>query len=168
MRLLALLAALLVLPLAAACGGDDGGEASPPPGPAATGSDGEETPEGAAQQIDMTADDFEFDPDELTLEPGEVTFELVNDGQAPHALAVEGEGLEESSERIDSGGSTELTVTLAEGTYEIYCPVGDHAERGMVGTLTVRAGGGTGDDGSTTDDEGTTGETDSDDVGGLY
>jgi len=33
-----------------------------------------------------------------------------------------------------------LTVTLEEsGTYEIYCPVDDHQQRGMIGTLEVEA-----------------------------
>jgi uncharacterized cupredoxin-like copper-binding protein len=71
-----------------------------------------------------------------------MTFTLVNDGQTTHALEIEGQGIEEESDEIDAGGTTSLTVDLEPGEYEFYCPVDDHREMGMEGTLTV--GGGTG------------------------
>jgi plastocyanin len=143
MRRLALLLAALAIPLAAGCGGeeDDGGNG-------AQATDG-----GAAQTIQISATDFAFDPSDISAEAGEITFELTNDGGAPHALEIEGEGVEESSETINAGDSTSLTVDLDEGTYEIYCPVGDHKDRGMVGTLTVGSGAGAGGGGTTTDGE---------------
>jgi plastocyanin len=161
MRFFVLLVVALAL-LAAGCGGGDG-----------EGDDGA-TGDAAAQTIQVSATDFQFDPADLTADAGEISFELTNDGEAPHALEIEGNGVEEASDTIDPGASTTLTVELEDGTYEIYCPVGDHADRGMVGTLTVGAGGGAG--GATTghDDEtetggGDTGETDTggDDEDGL-
>jgi plastocyanin len=143
-RLLALAALVLALPFAAACGSDDG---------AAEG----------GQVIEVSASDFEFDPMDISADPGEITFNLTNDGENPHALEIEGNGVEESSDTINSGDSTELTVDLDEGTYEIYCPVGDHKDRGMVGTLTVGSGGAgggqTGDTGEGDTGEGDTGDT---------
>ena len=38
------------------------------------------------------------------------------------------------------GESTLLEVNLDPGIYKLYCPVGDHEERGMVGTVTVEEG----------------------------
>ena len=164
MRRLALILTLLMLPaVAAACGGDDAGEAVD------AGDD--------AQTIEVSASDFEFDPPELTADAGDVTFELTNDGGAPHALAIRGHGMDESSDVIDGGDSTSFTVTLEDGEYEIYCPVGDHEDRGMVGTLTVGSGGDGGatthedtttDDGETSEDETETegGETETDDSSG--
>jgi plastocyanin len=157
MRFFVLLVVALAL-LAAGCGGGDGeGEG-----------DDVATGDAAAQTIQVSATDFQFDPADLTADAGEISFELTNDGEAPHALEIEGNGVEEASDTIDPGASTTLTVELEDGTYEIYCPVGDHADRGMVGTLTVGAGGGAG--GATTghDDEtetggGDTGETDTGD-----
>ena len=150
-RCVALLLVVASLPLVAACGADDEGDAG-----------------GGGQTIEVSATDFEFDPPEISADPGEITFVLTNDGENPHALDIEGEGVEESSETINAGDTTELTVELEEGTYEIYCPVGDHKDRGMVGTLTVGSGG-AGGGGETETDEGETetGETETDSGGGA-
>jgi plastocyanin len=114
----------------------------------------------AAQTLAVTATDFRFDPAELRADGGEVAVALTNDGGAPHALAIRGHGVDESSDVIDGGDSTELTTSVEDGTYEIYCPVDDHEAQGMVGTLTVGSGG----DGSTThEDDSTTHETETDD-----
>jgi plastocyanin len=151
MRRIAVLALVaLLVPFAAACGGDEDG-----------GGDGNGDG-AAAQTIEISASDFQFDPADLTADPGEITFMLTNDGEFPHALEIEGEGVEESSDQINAGDSTELTVSLEDGTYEIYCPVGDHKDRGMVGTLTV-GGGGAGGAG-TTDGETHTGTTHEDET----
>ncbi len=135
MRALAALAALVAVTLVSGCGGNGEEETAP-------------ATEGAGQRVEISARDFIFEPAQLSVQPGEVTFVLTNDGQAPHALEIEGNGLEEETDTIDPGESSELTVDLDEGTYEMYCPVDGHRERGMEGTLTVGAGGG----GATTDD----------------
>jgi plastocyanin len=137
MRRAALLLLVLAIPLAAGCGGDE---------------DAGDGGDGGGQTIDVSATDFKFDPAELSADAGEVTIVLTNDGESPHAIEIEGGGVEESSDTINAGDSTELTVSLEEGMYEIYCPVGDHKDRGMVGTLTVGGGGG-GGAGATTEDE---------------
>ena len=99
----------------------------------------------------MTATDFHFGPPALTADAGSTTFKLTNNGQTSHALTIEGNGIEETSDTISPGDSTELTVDLAEGEYEIYCPVDGRKDMGMVGTLTVGSGGG---GATTTDDSG--------------
>ena len=137
MRALAVLLTALALLVAAGCGGDNGDDAAAP----GTETTAPET-EGEGQTIQVSAREFAFDPPDLTAEPGELTLELTNDGEFPHAIEVEGGGVEESSDEVAAGESTSLTVSLEEGTYRIYCPVGDHEARGMVGTLTVGSGGG--------------------------
>jgi plastocyanin len=112
---------------------------------------------GGGQTIDVNASDFMFAPADLTAEAGELTINLVNDGQSDHAIEIEGNGVEEESDTISPGDSTSFSVTLEDGTYEIYCPVDGHKDMGMVGTLTVGAGGG-GAGGTVTDDSGSTGE----------
>jgi len=46
--------------------------------------------------------------------------------------------IEEETEDIEPGENAELEVNLEPGTYELYGPVGNHEERGMVGTVAVR------------------------------
>jgi plastocyanin len=147
MRALALVLLLAAGFALSACGSDDSPEGSPP---AAS----------AGQTIEISASDFKFDPPNIPLEQaGEYTFRLTNDGGAPHALEIEGAGIEEAaSETIQPGESTELTVELQEGEYEMYCPVDGHREMGMEGTLVV--GGGAAGTGATTEDDGTTTEDD--------
>lgn len=172
MRILAVLLIALALPFAAGCGEDE---------EEAGGDDA-----AAAQTVEVSATEFAFDPADISVDPGAVVFELANDGSAPHALEIEGGGVEVVSDTIDGGESSTLEATLEEGTYEVYCPVGDHRDRGMEGTLTVGVGGGAGastdpsetethedETGEThtgedddTDDEDDTGETETDDDSG--
>jgi plastocyanin len=130
MRFLTLILIALALPFAAACGGDDDSSGDTA---AATGGGG------GGQTVDLTATDFHFNPPTISVDAGTVTFKLTNDGETSHALEIEGNDVEEETDTIGPGESTELTVDLAEGEYEIYCPVGNHKDMGMVGTLTVGA-----------------------------
>lgn len=41
------------------------------------------------------------------------------------------------SRQIGSGSVEELTVTLQPGTYEVWCSVGNHRQRGMGTEITV-------------------------------
>ncbi len=82
-----------------------------------------------------------MDPVEITLDrPGTYLFRASNSGETEHTLEIEGEGIEEETEDIQPGESTLHEVNLDPGTYKLYCPVGDHEERGMVGTVTVEEG----------------------------
>ena len=123
--------ALLVVAILTGCGGGDGegGAGTSEAGAAPSGS------------LSVSATDFAFAPADLTAEAGEVSIELVNDGDAPHAVSLAGNGVEASSATIDVGETTTLTVELEDGTYEIWCPIDGHRDFGMVGTLTVDAGG---------------------------
>ena len=106
--------------------------------------------------VEITATEFSFDPSTVEVDAGETTFTLVNDGQFTHALEIEGQGIEEETDEIDGGTTTELTVDLEAGKYELYCPVGNHREQGMEGTLVVGggAGGGMTTQGTDTEDSG--------------
>ena len=87
----------------------------------------------------LTADPggaISWEPGSLSASAGSVTIKLVNESDIPHAVEVEGNGVEEESENV-TGGETELTVDLEPGEYTYYCPVGDHRQEGMEGTLTV-------------------------------
>jgi plastocyanin len=112
----------------AGCGGDDDE-------PAPT----QESGGGGGQALTLTADPggaISWEPSELSAPAGSVSIELVNESSVPHAVEVEGNGVEEESETV-TGANTTLTVDLEAGEYIFYCPVGNHRQQGMEGTLTV-------------------------------
>jgi uncharacterized cupredoxin-like copper-binding protein len=110
---------------------------------------------GSAQTVEIRESEFSLDPADVKLEAaGTYTFRAVNEGSIDHALEIEGNGVEEETETIGGGESAELTVDLQEGTYELYCPVGNHKDQGMVGRVVVGAGGATTTTGETETDEG--------------
>jgi plastocyanin len=120
----------------AACGGDDDDDDSA----GATATTEETTAAGGGgETVKVSATDFKFDPSDPSVAPGEVTFDVTNDGEAPHNLEVEGpSGEAELPEDLQPGDSGSLAVDLGEpGTYKFYCPVGNHEELGMVGEVTV-------------------------------
>jgi plastocyanin len=146
MLVLAAILASLVL-IAAGCGGDDddnggGGGSSGSSGAEGTGSDTGEASSGGgggATKLKLTADPdggLTFDKTELTAKPGKVTITMDNPSDVPHAVEVEGNGVEEETKTLTKG-TADVTVDLKAGKYEFYCPVDGHKEAGMEGTLTV-------------------------------
>jgi plastocyanin len=146
MLVLAAILASLVL-IAAGCGGDDddnggGGGSSDSSGAEGTGSDTGEASSGGgggATKLKLTADPdggLTFDKTELTAKPGKVTITMDNPSDVPHAVEVEGNGVEEETKTLTKG-TADVTVDLKAGKYEFYCPVDGHKEAGMEGTLTV-------------------------------
>ena len=100
----------------------------------------EETEEAAiGEEVEVSLSEFTIDmPDELPAGP--TTFAISNDGGTEHSFEIESEdmGFEEGlDENLDPGESATLEVDLEPGTYEVYCPVGNHREQGMELELTV-------------------------------
>ena len=83
--------------------------------------------------------EFTFTPDRMVVAAGRDTFALQNTGQFPHNVHIEGNGVsvDVSPNPVAGGDSFTGAVTLAPGTYDVWCPISNHRERGMVGTLTV-------------------------------
>jgi plastocyanin len=131
--LIALVLAAGVL-TAAGCGGDDdsGGSGS-------SGGTGTESSGGGGEALTVTADPggaISWDKATLNAKAGKVTLKIVNESDIPHAIEVEGNGVEEETDTV-TGDSAEVSVDLKPGKYEYYCPVGDHRKT-MKGTLTVQ------------------------------
>ena len=80
---------------------------------------------------------LKFDKTSLSAKPGKVTIVMDNQSDVPHAVEIEGEGGEEEGETVGKGGVSKVSADLKAGEYEFYCPVGNHADAGMEGTLTV-------------------------------
>lgn len=112
----------------AACGGGDGGGSTTTPPP---------SPQNGVTKVDADLADFRITLSKKTFEPGVHDFVVKNTGNHDHALEIEGPGGENRSRTIAPGASTTLRVTLESGTYEVYCPVGNHKDQGMKTDITV-------------------------------
>ena len=90
-------------------------------------------------QVSVRLSEWKVDLSQPTIAAGPVTLVVTNTGQIPHAVEVEGEGIEQETETIQPGANGTLTLTLKPGTYEVYCPVGEgsHKKLGMEAHLTV-------------------------------
>lgn len=128
MRVVAALAAVLLL--GAACGGDDGDDGDTDGGDAtgetaatgATGGDGGETT--------LQATNFAFSPATLDVAAGdEITIENAST-DTPHTFTVDGTDLDVE---LSPGDTATETIDLDPGDYEFACRF--HAQ--MTGTLTV-------------------------------
>jgi uncharacterized cupredoxin-like copper-binding protein len=95
---------------------------------------------GGAGTVSLAATEFKFNPSDPTVQSGEVTFNLKNDGRYPHSLEIEDvNGQDEEIEGdVSSGQSGTLKVNLSPGKYEFYCPVDNHRQMGMTGEITVK------------------------------
>jgi uncharacterized cupredoxin-like copper-binding protein len=61
-----------------------------------------------------------------------------NAGKATHSLEIVRDGeADHRTDNIQPGKSDEITVALKAGTYQVYCPVGNHRSQGMDMTITV-------------------------------
>jgi plastocyanin len=136
MRWIALVAAGAALALAG-CGSDDnsdsgGGSTSTPASGSSGGGGG-----GSSVSLSAPQDGSKkFDQATATAKAGTVTIKFSNPSSVPHAVEIEGNGVEKASDVVTSGESS-FSVDLKPGEYTYYCPVGSHRDEGMEGKLTV-------------------------------
>ena len=107
--------------------------------------DGDDTPTrtvqvSAGEPVRVTAKEYAFDPGGLALnDAGTLRITLDNRGSLAHNIKVlEGERELGGTESFAAGGKRTATVQVRSGEYRLVCSVGDHAEKGMRGTLQVR------------------------------
>lgn len=173
------LAALSVLAvLAAGCGSDDDEKST-----ATTGADGSGGDDGAGQAVEISAIDYAFEGVPDDLKAGTLELSFTNEGEVDHELALVEVGdtsleqfLEDFPPVLEGGpfpeyagavavpvengpgDTTEVTFTISEGTYVMFCtftgdadapapaegeeaPEGDpHYGKGMAQVVTVGAG----------------------------
>lgn len=115
----------------------------------------------ATDTVEISLDEYAFDPAAVEVAAGTVTFEASNDGEELHELAFlpgggdipltdEGEPDEDALadagafelEAFPAGETCNATYELEPGTYTLFCiveaPDGEtHASKGMLGELTV-------------------------------
>jgi uncharacterized cupredoxin-like copper-binding protein len=103
----------------------------------APGDDEDQTPGAGEQVVAVTLAEHEIVVDG-SVSAGEVIFELNNEGDQTHGFVVTGNGLDETLTTDVRPGETErVTTQLEAGTYTLWCPIGDHRDRGMEVELQV-------------------------------
>jgi len=128
-----LLTSLALAPFAlglTACGGDDDSSGGGPPKTFQKG-----------QTVAVKGSEYKFDPGTVTVEGGggQVALSLENTGSLAHNLRLVKGGEDVGGTPTFTGGETKsANVDLEPGEYEMICTVGDHADLGMKGKLTVR------------------------------
>jgi plastocyanin len=79
-----------------------------------------------------------FNVTTLRATHGKVTVVMSNPSSTPHAIAVQGHGLDKDGKIVGKGKTSQVTLTLKKGTYNFYCPVPGHKAAGMKGKLIVK------------------------------
>jgi iron uptake system component EfeO len=95
----------------------------------------DDAPAGATK-LSFKLTDAGCDPAQAKAPAGPVTFDVTNDGAAgvTELEVLDGDTILGEKENLSDGLSGSFTLTLDAGSYTLYCPGGDSAERG---TLTV-------------------------------
>lgn len=86
--------------------------------------------------INMTGDNFRFDPDEIRVKEGDKVRVVLTSVDMPHDFNVDELLVDGSIGQAGETTQVEFTATKI-GEFEFYCSVGQHRVNGMVGTLIV-------------------------------
>ena len=122
----------------AGCGGSTSGAASyagstsagTATAPASTGP--------AGTGVAVTEREFSITLPKTAFAAGTYTFTVTNAGSFGHNLTVKGPGVDSKATAvIQPGQSGSVTVTLQKGSYELWCSVDGHKDRGMDTHITV-------------------------------
>jgi plastocyanin len=89
--------------------------------------------------VRVVAKEYSFDPRAIVVRaPGTLELTLRNEGSLAHNLKLLSDGRVVGGTPSFPGGRSESTrLDVLRGDYELVCTVGDHAELGMKGELTV-------------------------------
>lgn len=93
-------------------------------------------PTADARTIEVTASNFDFDPDRITIDAQEEIALELRSADGPHDLAVDGLGMVADV----TGGETRVARLRIDepGSYTFFCTLPGHRDGGMEGTLVVR------------------------------
>jgi uncharacterized cupredoxin-like copper-binding protein len=91
----------------------------------------------SAKTIQVQEKEYKILPAAITVAHGKVTFAVKNVGKIQHDLAISGPKVAKKTALINPGRTATLVLTLAKGTYALYCTVPGHRQLGMKATLKV-------------------------------
>lgn len=145
--LLAVVPAVAAAAFAVGCQGQSPSQPSKP-GPAAPSTPAAKAPAAAedptgAREVTVEATNFKYEPAEIKAAPGEkLKVTLVNKGESGHSIGIRLPSGDKELEKIVAAGKSGSMIVTApdkEGSYPFYCPVGNHEDKGMKGSLVVKA-----------------------------
>lgn len=91
------------------------------------------------QVVKVSLKEWDLGFQNVKVEGEKARFEIVNDGEYTHSFELEGEvgghKVEFRARDLKPGTHTAFTVELPKGTYEVYCPIDGHEDKGMKGTV---------------------------------
>ncbi len=124
----------------AACGGTSANNTAPA-APASATSATSASPSSSAPvgtSVGVVEKEFSITLAQPTFTAGPYTFMIQNQGAFPHNLIIDGPGVDkEKSPTLPAGKDGSLSVNLQKGTYELWCGVDSHKEKGMDLKITV-------------------------------
>src|SRR6187200_275786 len=115
-RVLAVVVPLAAGVLVAGCGSSDNSSSSatkPAPKPKAATSSSSSAASGGGSDLKLSADPsgaLKFDKSKLAAKSGAVTITMNNPSSVPHAIAVEGNGVDKDGQTVTSGGTSTVSV----------------------------------------------------------
>jgi uncharacterized cupredoxin-like copper-binding protein len=138
MRWLTVLCAVAVLAVAG-CGGSSQKSSSGGSSSGSSSSSSSSSSGGGGETLKLAADpsQLKFDKSTLSAKAGKVEIDMDNPSGLPHAVSIEGNGVDAAGNTVNKGGVSKVSADLKPGKYTFYCPVDGHRQAGMQGTLTV-------------------------------
>jgi uncharacterized cupredoxin-like copper-binding protein len=126
--------------LLAACGSGGGGSSGYGGGGGSTaGASPRAAAPASGTPVSVDESEFTIALGTKTLHPGAYTFQVHNKGTIAHNLTIEGPGVsDQASPTMQPGSSGQVSVTLQAGTYQFFCSVDAHRDRGMQVTVQVK------------------------------
>ena len=95
-------------------------------------------PAGGGNQVTVTLREYTITMSD-TIKGGLTDFKVSNIGTMTHNFGIEGNGIDTAlTNNLAPSGIGTLELTLAAGTYHVYCPIANHQALGMSRQLTVK------------------------------
>ncbi|MEP7036375.1 MAG: plastocyanin/azurin family copper-binding protein [Actinomycetota bacterium] len=128
--------AAVVALLLGACGGTTTGSTTATTSPAAAATTSSAAPVGTS--VGVIESEFSITLDATSFTAGTYTFTVKNKGSFAHNLTIEGPGVDKvATPTLPGGQSGSVTVSLQKGSYELWCSVDSHKDKGMDMKITV-------------------------------
>lgn len=130
------LTAAMVALLLGACSGTNTSSTTATTLPAGAAAPSSAAPVGTS--VNVLETEFSITLDKTSFTAGTYTFTVKNQGSFPHNLTIEGPGVDKiASPTLSGGQSGSVTVSLQKGSYELWCSVDSHKDKGMDKKITV-------------------------------